>query len=66
MTRVVGRLADQLLSVVAPRVAAHAAYQTRCLRCYREDEGVLYGRDCIRGVCEPWGVIRHGCGACRP
>jgi hypothetical protein len=67
MTRVIGRLADQLLSIVVPTVAAHAARQLKCMRCWEppSSRGWFYQRDCVRGVCEPWGRVPGTyCGQC--
>lgn len=54
MTRMAGRLADRLLSLVVPGIKAAAAMQTRCERCGSSTRSQLCRRDCVRGVCTPW------------
>lgn len=61
MTRLAGRLSDRLLSLVAPSATASAATQTKCVYC-SSTYSKLCVRDCIQGVCEPWGCA--GCGSC--
>jgi len=54
MRRIVGRLADRALSVFVPQATAMAAHQTQCVACTSGRQ--LWQRDCINGVCEPWGL----------
>ncbi|GAA0241072.1 hypothetical protein [Cryptosporangium japonicum] len=53
------RLADRLLALIAPSTTASAAMQTKCIYC-ASTYSKLCRRDCIQGVCEPW-----GCGSCQ-
>ena len=55
MTRMTGRLADRLLSLVLPGIKASAATQTKCVQCGSGTRSKICRRDCINGVCEPWG-----------
>ncbi|EXG82681.1 hypothetical protein CryarDRAFT_3881 [Cryptosporangium arvum DSM 44712] len=55
------RLADRLLSLIAPSTTASAAMQTQCFSC-STTRAKLCRRDCIQGVCEPWGC--GSCGSC--
>ncbi|MEV1329728.1 hypothetical protein AB0J20_09155 [Micromonospora costi] len=57
----IGRLADKVLSLVVPRMNASAAMQTTCMYC-SSTYSKICRRDCIRGVCEPWGC--SSCGTC--
>jgi hypothetical protein len=59
MTRLAGRIADRVLSLVAPSLTATAAMQTQCFQCGASTRSKLCRRDCVQGVCEPW-----SCGNC--
>jgi hypothetical protein len=61
MTRMIGRLADRVLSRVVPQTEAAAATQTSCQYCSGTYSKLCY-RDCIGGRCEPWWC--YSCGTC--
>ncbi|MEV6923330.1 hypothetical protein AB0M46_02290 [Dactylosporangium sp. NPDC051485] len=63
MTRIIGRLADRLMSVVVPRTTATAGYETECHSCFLGGGGTdsLWTRYCA-GSCSKWYIGK--CGTC--
>jgi len=62
MSRTVGKLADRLLSLVAPKATAAAGYvEYSCNQCdqYRRQ---MWHRWCTVDGCGPW--YGGGCGSC--
>ena len=60
MTRMAGRLADRLLSLVVPGIQASAAVQTKCVQCGMSTRSKFCKRDCAPDGCGKW-VCTTGC-----
>lgn len=62
MKRAIGRLADTLLSAVAPKSTASAAYiESYCTRC-TPGYWIRFWRMCANNGCGDW--VTDGCGSC--
>jgi hypothetical protein len=55
MNRMVGRLADRLVSLVVPGVNAFAVTETKCVRCGSSTRSKVCTRWCLgQAACLPW------------